>query len=394
MWTCLVCGNENDDEMSSCICGYKVPVKQTDITTEDKKDEIAEEKVTEDDSSEKWFYELNGNQIGPISAATIKNIKRSGELTDDTFVWSSQTDEWRPLSDYDIDDDIDDDMRELFHKPETAAPIQTTQANIEGSTSDTAATTSSEDIKEKKAFRNTAKASQSENRAITFYYQILGVPQNASKDNIKQAYKNLLNVWNPSKFSNEPNIQIKAQHMMSEIDEAYEKLILHLASDLSTATQVSSEIKTSRTTTENTTKRSEPVPKPTERNATISEEKKLPMHDRVTRGHATDSSTLTIWLKIFLWASILLDIISIFSGILQIQLLSDFEKGVYSSIPLATAAANANDTRQQIIGVFQIILIIVTAILFLRWIHRANYNARQLGAKDMKFTPGWAIGWY
>ena len=26
--------------------------------------------------------------------------------------------------------------------------------------------------------------------------------------------------------------------------------------------------------------------------------------------------------------------------------------------------------------------------------YRANYNARQLGARDMHFTPGWSVGWY
>ena len=35
-----------------------------------------------------------------------------------------------------------------------------------------------------------------------------------------------------------------------------------------------------------------------------------------------------------------------------------------------------------------------TGILVLTWIHRANHNARQLGADDMRFTPGWAVGWY
>jgi hypothetical protein len=32
--------------------------------------------------------------------------------------------------------------------------------------------------------------------------------------------------------------------------------------------------------------------------------------------------------------------------------------------------------------------------LILKWIYRANYNAHQLGAKRMEFTPGWAIGWF
>ena len=38
--------------------------------------------------------------------------------------------------------------------------------------------------------------------------------------------------------------------------------------------------------------------------------------------------------------------------------------------------------------------IIALIVVFCVWIHRANYNARQLGAADMTFTPGWAVGWY
>ena len=37
---------------------------------------------------------------------------------------------------------------------------------------------------------------------------------------------------------------------------------------------------------------------------------------------------------------------------------------------------------------------LMSSILVLSWIHRANYNARQLGATGLKFTPGWAVGWY
>ena len=40
------------------------------------------------------------------------------------------------------------------------------------------------------------------------------------------------------------------------------------------------------------------------------------------------------------------------------------------------------------------LLLVVTSVSVLMWIHRANYNARQLGATGMKFTPGWAVGWY
>ena len=41
-----------------------------------------------------------------------------------------------------------------------------------------------------------------------------------------------------------------------------------------------------------------------------------------------------------------------------------------------------------------IVVWVVTAVLLLLWIHRANHNARQLGAADMDFTPMRAVGWY
>ncbi len=107
-----------------------------------------------------------------------------------------------------------------------------------------------------------------------------------------------------------------------------------------------------------------------------------------------DPSKLTQWLKYFLYASISIDAIGLFSGVFQYQLLSDFKLGVYSSVELATAAGESNDKRQQIIGLFQYSIDIATIILFAMWIYRANFNARQLGAKNMKFTPGWSVGYY
>lgn len=37
---------------------------------------------------------------------------------------------------------------------------------------------------------------------------------------------------------------------------------------------------------------------------------------------------------------------------------------------------------------------LITAVVVSRWIYRANSNARALGAADMAFTPGGAVGWY
>ena len=40
------------------------------------------------------------------------------------------------------------------------------------------------------------------------------------------------------------------------------------------------------------------------------------------------------------------------------------------------------------------LLILPQWILFLMWVYRANYNVRCLGARDLRFTPGWSVGWF
>ncbi len=37
---------------------------------------------------------------------------------------------------------------------------------------------------------------------------------------------------------------------------------------------------------------------------------------------------------------------------------------------------------------------LVSGVLILMWIYRANANAKLLGAADMQFSPGWSVGWY
>lgn len=105
-------------------------------------------------------------------------------------------------------------------------------------------------------------------------------------------------------------------------------------------------------------------------------------------------TSLTKWTKWFLYAQVVIAVIAIISSMLEYQLLSDFENGVYTSQELAVAAGEASDARQGIVGIIQVLIFVVSGILILKWIHRANYNARQLGATDMAFTPGWSIGWY
>ena len=43
-----------------------------------------------------WHYVLNGQQRGPVSAADLKQLARSGELKQDDLVWKEGTDKWVP----------------------------------------------------------------------------------------------------------------------------------------------------------------------------------------------------------------------------------------------------------------------------------------------------------
>jgi hypothetical protein len=105
-----------------------------------------------------------------------------------------------------------------------------------------------------------------------------------------------------------------------------------------------------------------------------------------------DPATLTQWLKVLLGLSLLLDVIASVSGMMEFSLLRGLQNGTF--VGDFDAAATRNDNRQQAIALAQLALFVVTGIVFLTWIYRANRNARALGAEGMRFTPGWSVGWY
>lgn len=110
--------------------------------------------------------------------------------------------------------------------------------------------------------------------------------------------------------------------------------------------------------------------------------------------HFRDPTQLTTWVRYMLYAQIIVALISLVSGNLEYQLLVDYQNGNYMSQEQAEADGDANDKRQGLVGIIYLFVFVTSGLLILRWIHRANYNARQLGALNMTFSPGWAIGYY
>src|SRR5712671_1363774 len=107
-----------------------------------------------------------------------------------------------------------------------------------------------------------------------------------------------------------------------------------------------------------------------------------------------DAENLTKWTCRLLYIEIAIAVIALMSGQLEHRLLSDLSNGAFASEAEATLQAEASDLRQAIVAAFQFLSAVTSGVLVLRWIHRANFNAHQLGALDMRFTPGWSIGWY
>jgi formylglycine-generating enzyme required for sulfatase activity/uncharacterized RDD family membrane protein YckC len=58
------------------------------------------------------------------------------------------------------------------------------------------------------------------------YFEIFGLKPGASEKEILEAYKVLVKVWNPERFSDDPNIQRIATEKIKEIDDAFKQLLV------------------------------------------------------------------------------------------------------------------------------------------------------------------------
>jgi hypothetical protein len=94
------------------------------------------------------------------------------------------------------------------------------------------------------------------------------------------------------------------------------------------------------------------------------------------------------WAKRALVLAIVIDVLSIVSGLAEIRLLERAAAGNATGAELL-----ANDERQQLVAVVQLVALALGAVFFLRWFRRAYANLRAFGAAT-RHSPGWAIGYW
>ena len=94
------------------------------------------------------------------------------------------------------------------------------------------------------------------------------------------------------------------------------------------------------------------------------------------------------WVSILLALVVALDIVAVVSDYMQIQL---FNRALAGET-ITLAEATANDSRQAAIGGIYLVLFIITAILFLMWIHRAHRNLPSFRIEGLQYSPRWAVG--
>ncbi len=65
---------------------------------------------------------------------------------------------------------------------------------------------------------------------LDIYYKTLGVRPGTSLQQVKHAYRDLVKVWHPDRFSHDPRLQHKANEQLKAINDAYKVLYKELTS--------------------------------------------------------------------------------------------------------------------------------------------------------------------
>lgn len=104
--------------------------------------------------------------------------------------------------------------------------------------------------------------------------------------------------------------------------------------------------------------------------------------------------SLAFWVKRFMWVHILVSCLLLVSFLWELKVLKDSQNGLFVD---QASFLKALESPGEIIGYLAIVFLLiffVGGIIVFKWIKLANKNVRALGAKNLEFSPGWAVGWF
>ena len=101
-------------------------------------------------------------------------------------------------------------------------------------------------------------------------------------------------------------------------------------------------------------------------------------------------SGLSKWVQGFFVVLAIIMLLALVSGYLYSLMLNDLINGK----DVTENEILAGDMREGLISIFQILIYLIAGILFLVWVHRANKNLHYFEKPILRFTPGWAVGWF
>jgi len=103
-----------------------------------------------------------------------------------------------------------------------------------------------------------------------------------------------------------------------------------------------------------------------------------------------DNSHRSRAIIIIFWVLAIVQVASIVSDIMQLQLLYQFNSG-----NIDNDAAVSNDFRQKLIGFAYLALVVVAIVFFIMWFRRAYCNLERTGRVNLKYAEGWSAGaWF
>jgi Domain of unknown function (DUF4328) len=96
-----------------------------------------------------------------------------------------------------------------------------------------------------------------------------------------------------------------------------------------------------------------------------------------------------VWAKRALYLAILTDVAALLADGAQFSLI---QRATWGGVTLGEV--QANETRQNIVAVAQVLVIVLAAVFFLRWFRRAYANVPAISTVRPRWTAGWAVGYW